>query len=322
MTRSPARRFPLLTVPLFVALAAVQSVRGAWTPEEMLPRWRPSPVLDSLADAADRLLVDPCEPGPIGAPADPSCASKRHVFVDYSALGVDRPGGEWITYDFEEVTRPVLPHDLPRESELSLAVRLIISEVGADRLLANATGFDEAVGILYTVDNRLDPLVYNPENRPEAPVFPGCGPEGTWGTCANPEQYLGMATWRALDPSSRYPAELLAAAVDKAVVAWFLQDKRLVPDITGGATNYVHRCGGAAYGEPTWRCDGHLGRPDRDIPGGEPFTGPIVFKAPTTFLERFGFYGLYESMRLDYRVSSDAIDVLGADGDAIADAAE
>ncbi len=222
----------------------------------------------------------------------------RDFFVDLAPL--DRPDGVWLSYDYAEVTAPRTAAALAEESELSLAVRLIISEVGADRMLQSDLALMESIGILYTVDNRLDPVAYNPENRPDAPVFPGCGPDGSFYTCTNPQQYLGMATWRALDPAAHYSPEMLEDAVDLAVLAWYLQERGLVSDPTGQATNYVHRCGGDAYGLPTWRCDAHLGHPARDIPNANPHTGPIVFKAPARYLERRGYYVVEISRFIDY----------------------
>ena len=229
------------------------------------------------------------------------CDSSRDVFVDYDALGVEgRTGGEWLSYDLADVTRRISEDDLQREPELSVAVRLIISEVGADRLLANRYGLLEAVGILYTVDNRLDDRVYNPLDQPGAPIFPGCGPGGSFAACANAQQYLGMSTWRALDPGSHYGPDILEAAADVAVVAWWLEDNRLIPDFTGGATNYVHRCGDAGYGLTTDHCDRHLGHPRGDVRGANPFTGPLVFRSPEVFLSRRGHYSLTVSRWVDY----------------------
>ncbi len=226
----------------------------------------------------------------------------REVFVDPEALGLaDLPGATILRYDYHQVTRQLTGSELLSEDELSLAVRLIISEVGADRLLANRYGLLEAIGILYTVDNRLEWEIYNPLDQPKAPAYEGCGPDGEFATCANPQQYLGMATWRALDPASRYRPELLEAAVDRAVLAWWLQESRLVEDFTSGATVYVHRCGGTAYGLTTHHCDRHLGRPRRDVPGANPFTGPLVFRAPEAWLPRRGFYSLYISGVVDWQ---------------------
>jgi len=266
---------------------------GLQAPPEQPPPTPPLPPRTAYTpqNEAEALEVDPCT-----APA--GCTEVHRTFVDLSALG--EPGGVWLHYDYDDLVRPLTYTEMQAESELSLAVRLIISEVGADRLMVNQFGLAEAIGILYTVDNRLDPLGYNPDNRGDAPTFPGCGPAGSFASCANAQQYLGMDTWRALDPQRNYAPELLEAAVALSVEAWYLQERRLVSDLTDGATSYVHRCGGAAYGRPTWRCDGHLGRPDRDIPGAEPHTGPILFKAPTRWLSRRGHYRYEAAGLIDY----------------------
>lgn len=247
----------------------------------------------------------------------------REVFVDLDALDLPgQRGGVWIRYDFDEVTRPLTPKELASEPEISLAVRLVVSEVGADRLIVNTFGVAEAIGILYTVDNRLDPTVFNVVDEPTAPTFPGCGVAGSFAACANAGQYLGMGTWRALTPQLRYDADVLEAAVDLAVVAWWLQEQGLVDDFTEGATNYVHRCGGAAYGLPTMRCDAHIGNPARDdVAGADPHTGPIVFRAPATWNPRRGVYEIAESRRLDYRPWF-VVEEWGADGDGLADAGD
>lgn len=257
--------------------------------EPPIPPWVPVEAFDD----AGLMVADPCDEG--------RCMDARSVFVDYEALGVDgMRGGEWITYDYAEVVRPVTVRELADEPEISLAVRLIISESGADRMLTSRQSLLEAVGILYTVDNRLDAAVYNVENQPFAPAFPGCGPGGTFYSCSNAQQYLGMATWRALAPERHYDPDVLAAAVDLAVMAWWLEEHRFLPDVTEGATNYVHRCGGAAYGMSTPHCDAHMGAPQGDVRGANPFTGPIVFKGPTVWYRAMGVYGIGETHRFEY----------------------
>lgn len=252
----------------------------------------PPPAADCTAGL--RLGALDCEDVLAGAPV-------RDLFVDLESLGIEGlPGGVWLSYDLDEVTRPLSAAELADEGELSLAVRLILSEVGADRMLSNRYGLYEAIGILYTVDNRLDATVYNPEDQPRAPVFEGCGADGSFYTCANADQYLGMATWRALDPGSRYRPALLEAATDLAVTAWWLQERGLVADFTEGATNYTHRCGATAYGLTTHHCDRHMGRPRRDVRGANPHTGPLVFRAPEVFRARAGLYSLYQSRWIDY----------------------
>jgi hypothetical protein len=257
---------------------------------------------------------------PEGQGAAGACDQQRSIFVDLEQLGAGL-GGYYLRYDYELLTRPLSSEELWGEGELSLAVRLVLSEVGADRLVENRWALNEAVGILYTVDNRRAPQIYNPEGRTRAPIYPGCGPGADFSTCANAQQYNGMASWRAMNPRKRYRPDVLEPATDLAVYAWHLVKQGLVADPTDGATNYVHRCGGAAYGQPTTRCDAHIGNSGADdLPGAHPHTGPIVFRAPARFLERRGYYSLYESAVIDYESSH------GDRGeeamDAIADAAE
>ncbi|MEL6344391.1 MAG: hypothetical protein AAFV53_14835 [Myxococcota bacterium] len=265
----------------------------------------------SPRDLAEILEIDPCDG------FAHSCGDIRRVWLDLSDLG--EPGGVWLHYDFDEVTRKLRRSEMKFESELSLAVRLIISEVGADRMVASQHSLMESIGILYTVDNRLDPAVYNPLGHPRAPIFPGCGQSGSFYSCANAQQYLGMATWRAYNPRRHYTDEMLSSATDLAVMAWYLQERRLIADPTGGSTSYVHRCGGAAYGRSTPHCDGHLGRPWGDIPGADPHTGPILFKAPTRWLRHRGHYRYEPTKFIDYEpwpspaLTDDAADDVVAD---------
>jgi hypothetical protein len=227
------------------------------------------------------------------------CLSLRWLEVDWAALGATDPGGDWIAYDYEDLTRPVSYADFEGERELSLAVRLILSEVGADRLVESRNGLLEAVAILYTVDNRLDPATANPQGVPGYYGFPGCGPGGDFASCANADEYLGMNTWRATRPASGYDAALLRAAMDVAVTAWVIQERGLIADFTGGATSYVHRCGGAAYGRPTPWCHDGLIDGVADVPGARPHAGPATFRAPTE-LDPRGYYRMQETIWVDY----------------------
>jgi len=244
------------------------------------------------------LPAEPITPDLLCA-GEPLCLEQRWVEVDYEALGFAWSGADWIAYDLDEVTRSLSVGALDDEPALSVAVRLLLSEVGAARLPQTKNGLIEAVGVLYTVKNRLDPAAANPLAVPGHRGFPGCGEGGTFSTCANPRQYLGLRTWRATRPASGYPDWLIERAVDRAVIAWHLMEQGLVPDYTGGATNFVHRCGGAAYGETTWHCDGSMARGVRDTPGAVSHTGPISFMAPHE-LAPGGYYRMRETVQIDY----------------------
>lgn len=207
---------------------------------------------------------------------------------------------EMLVYDYLEVVEPVTVADLGEIHDLSLSVRLILGEVGADRLLLNRYGPVEAMAILYSVDNRRDPAAYNPHNQPGAPVFPGCAPEMPKGRCADPAEYLGLMSRRALRPAEVYAPSALKAAVDRAAMVWWLKEQGWAGDPTGGATSFVHRCGGKGYGQTTRHCDGHAGNPEDDTPGAEPSTGPLVFKGPQRWDEDRGVYRLGVTGWVDY----------------------
>jgi hypothetical protein len=89
-------------------------------------------------------------------PWAPGCESARQLWVDFEGLGI--------------------------------TVRLLLSEVGPERLVESVFGLNEAIGILFTVTNRLDALLATPQRIEGAPFFPGCGPGGDFRTCADPEQ--------------------------------------------------------------------------------------------------------------------------------------
>ncbi len=224
----------------------------------------------------------------------------KEIWVDTSPFtGVS--SGDTVIYDPELATHPVGARQLPQQPDWVVGVRLVLSEVGPDRLLANRYGLLEAVGILQTVHNRLDPAVYNPGSVPGITPWPGCGEGGSFNTCANPGQYYGLRYRRALDPRSvvRDPAEL-TAAVEVAISAWWLVSAGVVPDVTGGATSFVHRCGGAAYDMATLYCDGSSQVPD--VVGAVATKGPLAFKGPRGFLRSRGRYRIVDTRRIDYRI--------------------
>lgn len=220
----------------------------------------------------------------------------RKVLVDAAAFG-GRGEGEVVAYDLNAVVRPISERAFSEVPSWALAVRLVLSEVGADRLVNNRYGLVEAMGVIETVFNRLDPARYNPKGIPGVLPYPGCGNQGTFASCVRPSQYYGMGTQRALDPTSAYGDEdLLLQAIDVAVKAWWLVDTHLVAEVTAGATAFHHACGGAAYGAPTRWCDGV----SPDTPGANPVTGPIVFKGPGKWLSRRGHYATEITRHVDF----------------------
>jgi hypothetical protein len=203
-----------------------------------------------------------------------------------------------VSYDYREVTRTITPAELAKESDVSIAVRLLLGEVGPTRLVESEHGLDEALAILDSIANRRDPAAYNPDGRARFAGYPGCGPDGTFATCANPAQYLGLKNRRALAPTAHIPSELLEAAVDRAVLAYWLVDTGEARGASRGATSFVHRCGGRAYGLSTDNCDG-VGD---DVAGAEPNKGPLVMRGPGKFLARLGHYSLVDRVSIDYAV--------------------
>jgi hypothetical protein len=240
--------------------------------------------VDDVRWSAGRISVEP--------PCIGACAGERRL--------VPRIGEheETVAYDYREVTRTIGPAQLANESDLSIAVRLLLGEVGPSRLVESAHGLDEALAILDSIANRRDPEAYNPDGRARFSGFPGCGPEGTFATCANPEQYLGLRGKRALAPTKHIRPELLEAAVDRAVLAYWLIETGVARGAAKGATSFVHRCGGAAYGLSTDHCDG-VGD---DVPGAEPNKGPLVMRGPGRFLRHLGHYSLVDRSVIDYAI--------------------
>jgi hypothetical protein len=239
------------------------------------------------------------------------------VETDLSYFGVEALSGEmWVEYDYEEVTRSISEEELLNESEQSVAVRLIISEVGADRIVDNQNGLYEGVGICWTVENRLRPEIYDPERYGVAP-YGGGGEEGTFISVATSgRQYRGIKSSLGLSPYDYYlgspSEEKLPEAVDIAVVAYGIQSGNNtgsvnIEDITQGATEigaveYRHRCGPPghdAYGHYTTECD----EQSEILDGAHPHKGPLIFlaKNPKKFNIEEGYYWLMETgVVIDY----------------------
>jgi hypothetical protein len=238
--------------------------------------------MDDVHWSTGRISVEP--------PCAGACEGERRLVPPIG------PYEETVAYDYREVTRTIAPAELAHESDLSIAVRLLLGEVGPSRLVESAHGMDEALAILDSIANRRDPAAYNPDGRARFAGFPGCGPEGTFATCANPEQYLGLRGKRALQPTKRVRPELLEAAVDRAVLAYWLIETGEARGASKGATSFVHRCGGEAYGLSTDHCDG-VGE---DVAGAEPTKGPLVMRGPGRFLRHLGHYTLVDRAIVDY----------------------
>jgi|GEM_PF-6996408 len=239
----------------------------------------------------------------------------RTIEVSLDQLPIGNLNGKQIlSYSPYEMLQSVRPSELIELDEASVALRLIISEVGADRLVNSQYGLEEALAILHTVGNRLIPAVFDPDNDNITP-YEGCGSQGSFGACANPDQYLGMSTRRALKPLRQYNRDTILEAADIAFLAWSLYSSGDIPDFTGGATVYVHRCGGAAYGQTTYHCDGTDDRGISDTPGANPHTGPMILSAPLSiangggeYLNNHGFYNIQRSYLIDYqRTTSDPL---------------
>jgi hypothetical protein len=285
--------------------------------------WSSSPlivlglVMGPVARAADggAAAGEPVLVGPSGA-----ARNVRSVTLDLEPFtGESRT--RTLRYDVDAASAPLSVGDYPGQPSWVVAARLVLAEVGPGRLLHSENGVVEAVGVLQTLRNRLEPSVWNPEGVPGVRPWPGCGPSGTFHTCADVDQYRGLTQALALRPASvvRDPGDR-ARALDVAVAAWWLVFRADVPDVTGGATGFVHRCGGTAYGAPRSACDGVPaadGTPD--VRGAAASTGPVWFRGPGAFLPREGRYATRTLRVFDY-VHGDAVVLLGLEGaDAAAD---
>jgi hypothetical protein len=268
----------LRPIALLVGLLVLTGFARTWERSD-------APGADAIQWITGRIAVAdlPC----VGA-----CAGERRFVPPIG--GYD----ETVAYDYGEVTRTIAPAELAKESDLSISVRLLLGEVGPSRLVESAGGLDEALAILDSIANRRDPAAYNPDGRARFKGYPGCGRDETFATCANPDQYLGLRAKRALAPTAHIDPDLLEAAVDRAVLAYWLIETGVARGAAKGATSFVHRCGGAAYGLSTDHCDG-VGD---DVPGAEPNKGPLVMRGPGRFLRHLGHYSLVDRSVIDYAI--------------------
>jgi len=298
MPRFSAGWAALIAAPV-IALSASAGVGLQEEPEEVV-------ITLDAAELQPAAIEPEPEPEPEATPetlceGDEACLSRRWIQVDLGALGLEDLEGhsEWISYDYDAAMRPVTPEQLLHEPEESVVIRMLLSEIGGERLLVNRHGLMEAIAILYTVAHRQNPHFSNPQHIPDYIGFKGCEPGRRYAECANAVEYLGLGTWRGLHPGLHRDKATLQAAADLAVVAWTLRSEGLVEDWTEGSTSFVHRCGGTGYGMGTYHCDGNLDFGVKDVVGAHPNKGPAVFKALTKY-DRKGFYELRETVSVHY----------------------
>lgn len=220
--------------------------------------------------------------------ADPACLRQRFLRIDAASIEaiapdlglVELPGAALrplYPYDLRRFSSAITPTRLGHQPDEVLAVRLVLSEVGPDRLLHSRYGLREAVAVLQTVMNRLNPRRVNPMELPGMADYPGCGAEGRFARCVNAQQFHGLLTAQALRPAEVIPEAALGPAIDRALLAWLIVRAEAIPDLTGGATRFAHRCGGRVYGAPASRCD----TPEEWRGGASALTGPLVLLAPS-----------------------------------------
>ncbi len=197
-----------------------------------------------------------------------------------------------VVYDVRAVIRPTTFSALEQAPEWTVGVRLLLGEMGVWRLRTGRWSLLEGVGILETVNNRFEPDLSNPLRIEGVRAWPGCGVGGTFTSCIDPEQYLGLNSARALRPAEAVSdRQELLEGLDRAVAAWFVYEEALLGETVSGATSFVHRCGGSLYGAPTTRCVG---------PGAEPSRGPILFRGPSVWLADKGRYALEDLALVDF----------------------
>ncbi|MCB9744699.1 MAG: hypothetical protein H6741_26940 [Alphaproteobacteria bacterium] len=245
-------------------------------------------------------------PGPAPSPLEhvclqlQACEGLRWLQLDLDALELPGASGQRrLAYDPAALTRTLRPDELAASGPESVAVRLVLSEIGVDRLLDNTHGLQEAVALLQLVRNRLTPDVADPLHAQGYRPYPGCDQDFV--ACANPRQFLALATRRALAPAELHAPARLIPAVDLAVIAWRLVRGHEVDDLSAGATQFVHRCGGAAYGAPTSACD----EPAERARGASAHDGPMLLRAPVSLSPR-GHYRLSEVARIPYSPRSES----------------
>jgi hypothetical protein len=255
-----------------------------------------------LADpayAADSVpaVESPDQGAPYALPIDETdpegWATPREVFVDTSGFtGV--PGGDTVVYDLDLIVSSIRLSQVDDLPPWAVAVRLLLAEVG-DRVVHSRYGLVEAVGVVQSIQNRLDRNAWNPDGVSGIRPWPGCG-GGDFHACVNDQQYQGLSMPHSLTPLNGVRnRERLYELVDAAVSAWWIAENGYVDDVTNGGTAFVHRCGGAAYGQARFNCDGR-----NDVSGAQANTGPIVFRGAGEYSRSLGRYELIVTRTIDF----------------------
>lgn len=230
---------------------------------------------------------------PIDASDPEGWATPREVFVDTSGFtGV--PGGDTVVYDLDLVVSAIRMNQIDDLPPWAVASRLLLAEVG-DRVVRSRYGMVEAVGVVQSIQNRLDRGVWNPDGVSGIRPWPGCG-GGDFHACVNEQQYLGLSMPHSLTPLNGVRDRTrLYELVDAVVSAWWIAENGYVDDVTDGGTAFMHRCGGATYGKARSFCDGR-----GDPVGAQANSGPIVFRGAGEYSRRLGRYELIVTRTIDF----------------------
>ncbi len=183
-----------------------------------------------------------------------------------------QPGVVTFTYNKTQATRWVLDYaDMYQTGETSVAIRVVLGEIHG-RILTNIHGMAEAIGILFTVQNRaLSPAYNRCSNIRDCILYNTGGNIQVGG-------FKGIRSPRAFDPLCQNGDSCQNAygvtrkdqaikAVDYAAIALKIVRNGLLADFTQGADSFVHRCGGNQYNQYSDNCKGN---PNESI-------GPLVF---------------------------------------------
>jgi YD repeat-containing protein len=266
--------------PWYVVVLVIVGVGGVLT---ACGKGTPTPEGD--IPALEEACTDTPElPTPMPTPLPPT---ETPLPPGYRTVAIEASGQQLtVAYPYQDYLDPISGAEWSTLSQEEVGFRLVLGEVGTGRLLKNQYALAEGVGIVYTVYNRLNPAVYDPQEKGVWP-YAGCGSGGNFVSCATASiegdyQYDAMGTDAALNPRSvltanpffgTYGEEKLAEAADVAFAAYYLAASQVVSDPTGGAVEFAHN---------------------------PPSTGPAIFYASTEYLPDQGYYFHGESYRVPY----------------------